>query len=77
MRQANKLVEKISTSKEFAYELMNEAQLSNAAKVEELIKSTGITMKVEISFTPTGIQIKLDNAEIQGRCCQLVMLLHW
>ncbi len=77
MKEANKLVEKISTSKEFAYELMNEAQLSNADKVEELIKSTGITLKVETSFTPTGIRIKLDNAEIPGRCCQLAMLLHW
>jgi hypothetical protein len=77
MKQAFKLVEKISTSQEFAYELMNEAQLSNAAKVEELIKSTGITMKVETTFTPTGIRIKLDNSELQGRCCQLAMLLHW
>ncbi|QUW23847.1 hypothetical protein JSQ81_01860 [Sporosarcina sp. Marseille-Q4063] len=77
MQQANKLVEKISTSEEFAYELMNEAQLSNTKKVGELIKSTGITIKVETSFTPTGIHIKLDNSEVQGRCCQLAMLLHW
>ena len=47
MEEANKLVDKINSSKEFAHELMNQAQLSNAAKVGELIKSTGITMKVE------------------------------
>ena len=77
MSEANKLVNKISTSKEFAYELMNEAQLSNTKKVDELIKSTGITIKFETLFTPTGIHIKLDNADVQGGCCQLAMLLHW
>lgn len=77
MKEAHKLVDKINTSKEFAHELMHEAQLSNAKKVDELIKSTGITIKVETSFTPTGIHIKLDNSEVQGRCCQLAMLLHW
>ena len=56
---------------------MNEAQLSNMKKVEELIKSTGITVNVETVFTPAGIHIRLDNAEIQGKCCQLTMLLHW
>ena len=77
MVEANKLVDKITSSNEFAYELMNQAQLSNATKVGELIKSTGITMKVETSFTPTGILIKLDNSELPGRCCQMAMLLHW
>ena len=56
---------------------MNQAQLSNATKVEELIKSTGITTKIQTSFTPTGIQIKLDNSELPGRCCQMAMLLLW
>ena len=77
MGEANKLVDKITSSNEFAYELMNQAQLSNTKKVEELIKSTGITVKVETSFTPTGIHIKLDNSEVQGRCCQMAMLLRW
>ena len=77
MKEANKLVDKITSSNEFAHELMNQAQLSNAAKVGELIKSTGITVKVETSFTPTGIQIKLDNSDLPGRCCQMAMLLQW
>lgn len=77
MKEADKLVNKIGNSKAFAYELMNEAQQSNTKKVEKLILSTGILLKVETSYTPTGIRIKFNNADIPGRCCQLVMVLHW
>lgn len=77
MQQANLLIEKIANSDEFAHQLMHEAQLSNTEKVEELILSTGITLKVKTSFTPTGIRIELDNAEKQGGCCKLLMALRW
>lgn len=77
MKQANLLVTKISTSTEFAQELMSEAQQSNTSQVKKLILSTGITIKVETSFTPTGIHIKFDNSDMPGRCCQLVMALQW
>lgn len=77
MQQANLLIEKIANSDEFAHQLMHEAQLSNTKKVEELIISAGITLKVNTSFTPTGIRIELDNSENQGGCCKLLMSLHW
>ena len=77
LKQADLLAGKIVNSKEFANELMEAAQLSNTKKVEELITSTGITLKIKTSFSPTGIRIELNNSENEGNCCNLLMTLKW
>ncbi|WP_082918220.1 hypothetical protein [Oceanobacillus sp. Castelsardo] len=77
MKQANLLLTKLVNDPVFAKELMSEAQQSNTTKVDELIKSTGITIDIETSFTPTGIRIILANSEIAGQCCELLIALRW
>ena len=77
MEQAKLLIDKIISSNEFSYELKTAAQLSEKKKVEELILSTGITIKVETKFTPTGIQINLKNSDEGVGCCDLLMTLNW
>lgn len=77
MRQADLLVNKLADDPQFAYALMHAAQESNEAKVNALVKSTGITIKVSTTFTPTGIRIILDNSGLEGDCCQLLIALKW
>ena len=77
MRQAELLIDRIANSNEFSYELMTAAQLSQTKKVDELILSTGITLKVETIYTPSGIHINLKNSEDGAGCCDLLMTLHW
>lgn len=77
MREAGLLVNEIVNSPEFAYELMNEAQQSNKKKVEALIASTGVTVKVNTKYTPTGIHIEFDSSKNEGGCCKLNMGLLW
>ena len=77
MRQANLLINKLADDPEFAKELMGAAQQSNENKVNELIKSTGVTINVKTSFTPTGIRIILNNSELAGGCCNLLVWLRW
>ncbi|KAA0967007.1 hypothetical protein FQ087_05655 [Sporosarcina sp. ANT_H38] len=77
MKQADLLAGKIVNSKEFAHDLMEAAQLSNTKKVDELILSTGITLKIKTYFSPTGIRIELTNAGNEGSCCNLLMTLKW
>ncbi|MEK4403323.1 hypothetical protein MKZ26_02620 [Sporosarcina sp. FSL K6-6792] len=77
LKQADLLASKIVNSKEFAHELMEAAQLSNTKKVDELIVSTGITLKIKTNFSPTGIRIELNNDENPGECCHLLMTLKW
>lgn len=77
MEQANLLIDKIISSDEFSSELKNAAQLSKTKEVEELILSTGITIKVETEFTPSGIHINLKNSDDGGGCCDLLMTLNW
>jgi hypothetical protein len=77
LKQADLVAGKIVNSKKFAHDLMEAAQLSNTKKVEELIKSTGITMKIKTYFNPTGIRIEINNADNEGDCCNLLMTLKW
>ncbi|WP_338448054.1 hypothetical protein R4Z09_17615 [Niallia oryzisoli] len=77
IKQADLLINRLARSKEFARELMSAAQKSDDKKVNELIKSTGITIKVKTSFTPDGIRIILDNSKLEGHCCQLLIALRW
>lgn len=77
MEQAGLLINTINRSHQFAIELMNAAQVSDRKKVIDLIRSTGITIKMETKFTPSGIQITLDNSEMEGGCCKLLIALRW
>ena len=76
-KQINLFFEKVSTSEQFANDLMEAAQRSNTQKVEEMIKSVGITAKVNCKFTPTGIIIEITNGETGGDCCHLRVILPW
>ncbi len=77
MEQAGRLINTINRSHQFAFDLMNAAQMSDEKRVNELIRSTGITTKMQTKFTPSGIQITLDNSEMEGGCCKLLIALRW
>lgn len=77
MKEAQQIVVRIGNDEKFAYELMNAAQLSQKEKVENMIKSTGITIKSKVDFTPTGIRIFLDNSDEFNNCCDLLIALRW
>lgn len=77
IQQADLLVNRLASSKEFATELMSAAQQSDRNKVNQLIRSTGITIDIKTTFTPTGIRIVLDNSEVEGDCCDLLIALRW
>lgn len=77
MREARLLIDKIVSTPSFASELMNAAQQSDHKKVDDLIASTGITIKVETEFSPTGIQFEFDSTEMGEGCCKLDMSLLW
>ncbi len=77
MRQADLLIDKLAEDREFATELASAAQQSNHERVNELILSTGITIDVKTTFTPTAIRIILDNSEVEGGCCDLLIALRW
>lgn len=77
MQQASLLINRIVNSQRFAYQLMDGAQKSNQRRVEQLIKSTGITIKYIVRFTPTALQIELDNSKEGMNCCQMLVGLRW
>lgn len=77
LKQAELLIDQLANSNEFARELMSAAQASNKKRVEQLIRSTGVTINIIISFTPSGIRIELNNVKHEGDCCRLLIALKW
>ena len=71
------ILDKIANSKPYSLDLMLAAQNSNKAKVEELIKSTGIKQKPQISYTPNGLTVTFINEQNNIDCCHLILKIRW
>lgn len=77
MVEASKLLDRLATSKDFATALMEAAQRSETAEVERLIRSIGITSRVDVKYNPDGLHVEFK-AEVGGvECCRLVIALRW
>ncbi|MDF0727405.1 hypothetical protein PY093_11975 [Cytobacillus sp. S13-E01] len=77
MNEASIVLKRIAESKSFAKKVMSAAQDSQLEEVERLIKTTGITSKVETAFNPDGINMKLTSKIDDTECCQLTIALKW
>lgn len=77
MKEASLVLNELAKSKPFANKIMYAAQQSNMKEVEQLIKSTGIKSKVETTFNPDGINLKLSSKVGDSDCCHLTIGLRW
>ena len=77
IKEADLLIDRLANSKEFSKELMSAAQSSNKERVIALIREAGVSIHITTTFTPTGIRIILDNSEVEGGCCDLLIALRW
>lgn len=77
IREASIILDKLADSKTFAHSLMSAAQESKTKEVEHLIKSTGIKSKVDTSYNPDGINLKLSSKTGGTDCCKLTIGLRW
>ncbi|OZI12263.1 hypothetical protein CEW92_07230 [Bacillaceae bacterium SAS-127] len=77
LKETTLLVNKLSSSPSFAYQVMNAAQQSNQKEIERLIKSAGVTSKAEISFNPDNIHLELSSKTGSTNCCHLTVALRW
>jgi len=77
LTQTDFLISKIVASDDFARDLMEAAQASDKAKVDRLIRSTGVTIAYTLSYTPDGLRLDITNSDSQIGCCDLRLLLRW
>ncbi|MCG7346017.1 hypothetical protein MHZ92_18040 [Sporosarcina sp. ACRSL] len=77
MDQANRFIGALIASDDFARRLMDAAQQSNQREVERLVRSTGVTIKYQINYTPDGLRIDFTNRDAEHSCCTLRMALNW
>ena len=75
--EASKLLDRLATSKEFATLMMEAAQRSETAEVKRLIRSIGITSRVDVDYNPDGLRLEFKG-EVGGvECCRLLIALRW
>ncbi|MFT4412977.1 hypothetical protein ACLM5H_03860 [Fredinandcohnia humi] len=77
MKDASLVLAHLADSKAFAQKVMTAAQASNLDEVNRLLKSTGVKSKVNASFNPDGINLKLSSKVGTTECCQLTIALRW
>lgn len=77
MNQTNLFISTITSSNDFARRFMDAAQRSDKSEVERLVRSTGVTIKYTLEYTPSGIRIDFTNSDAQNSCCNLRMALSW
>ncbi|WP_301108012.1 hypothetical protein [Sporosarcina sp.] len=75
MKQAELVVTQIEQSPQFARDLMQAAQQSNQARVDQLVASIDDSITVETHYNPDGIQLKYRDKK--GICCVLTIGLAW
>lgn len=77
MREASIVLNRFAESKEFDEKVMAAAQESNITKVEQLIKSIGITSEVDVHFNPDGLRMEFNSKVKETDCCKLSIALRW
>jgi hypothetical protein len=77
MKDASIILDKLASSKEFAFKVMSAAQASKTKEVKQFIQSLGIQSKVSIYYNPDGIRLTLSATSGGVECCSLVIGLRW
>ncbi|CAM5223391.1 hypothetical protein UACE39S_00647 [Ureibacillus acetophenoni] len=77
MADASLVLERFASSKDFDRRLMELAQQSRQAEVEQLIKSIGVKSDVKVKFNPDGLSLEFSSKLAHTKCCQLEINLRW
>jgi len=77
MKDASVLLERMADSKEFAKQLMSNAQESKQKLVEDQIKHTGIQNIPVVSYTPDGLKLVFSRDIDTMNCCNLTLTVRW
>ncbi|MCE7792069.1 hypothetical protein K8O68_06490 [Salipaludibacillus sp. CUR1] len=77
LQEANAILNKITTDREFARQVMTAARESDYQEVERLIMETGITRRPRIWFNPDGIRFEFQSSPEQVYKSSLSMAVKW
>lgn len=77
MQDASVVLDRMADSREFTEKVMSAAQESKTDEVEQLIKSTGISSDVEISFNPDALKLEFIAMTHGAECCRLLVTIRW
>lgn len=75
--QAVRVLDRLRSSHSMATAVMDAAQRGNKAEVIRLIREIGVQSRLDVKFTPDGIQIIFNTDPAAGRCCELEVKMRW
>ncbi len=77
MNDASQIFERLAQSEEFAFEVMQAAQVDDVQRVQELVESTGVHGNVDIDYNPDGLTLEMHSQVEGSDCCILTMVIRW
>lgn len=77
VEQTARVIDRLRKKKELASAVMDAAQRGDKAEVTRLIRNIGVQSRLEVKFTPEGIQLIFDTESLEERCCELVVKMRW
>ncbi|MGM0754337.1 MAG: hypothetical protein ACQET6_20760 [Bacillota bacterium] len=77
MDDAQKVLRRINSSKDFSSKFMKAAQQSNLPEVHKLLQTIGTTVQPVVSFNPDGVRLVFDEKLGQVDCCHLIVIVRW
>ncbi|TGB04848.1 hypothetical protein [Halobacillus salinus] len=63
LKEGRTITKKVEDSTSFASSLMTAAQQSNYEEVKRLIKTLAVSSKVDVTFTPDSLKVKLNRQD--------------
>lgn len=75
--QAAHVLDRLRKSSALATAIMDAAQRGNRTEVARLIRDIGVQSRLEVKYTPDGIQLIFNTESSESRCCELEVKMRW
>lgn len=77
IEDADRILNQIAQSEQFARDVMDAAQRSDFDEVKHLIQQVGIVAELEVNFSPESLRLILRLDEGTTNCCILNLGIRW
>ena len=77
LTEALNIVNRISSSPQLSYQIMNASEMNKIAEVNKLLLSTGIRIAPSIYYDPEGIRLVFTDKQSNPPCCEVGVVIRW
>ena len=77
LTEALNIVNRISSSPQLSYQIMNASEMNKISEVNKLLLSTGIRIAPSIYYDPDGIRLVFTDKQSSPPCCEVGVVIRW